>query len=333
MITVKVKTSDSIVWNKEEVYAEISHAIFTNQSLTIDLMGEGPCFEALGIDDYLQNLEKKVDYSGTIEILTANSIESYQRHSVTKKFPNHLIKNSFDYDYAVVKTHLSKHFGLFIGRGNPARLYLSSYLYNHYLPLIVHTNHLDLKNEFYAANIGIEQFLLEQDSKNWHHVVKYIEQCPIAISSIIPDKSLDENHAQQLLNNDRDEFLKNYDKFAIEIVCDTYFRGRTFFPTEKIWRPIMLKTPFIVQGPTNFLKNLKQLGFKTFSDFWDEGYDEDPYPWSMLEITRVIDTLAEQPMSDLQIMINSMQDILEHNRSRLIELANESQYRNFADLF
>ena len=45
------------------------------------------------------------------------------------------------------------------------------------------------------------------------------------------------------------------------------------FLTEKTFKPIILKMGFLIAGCTGSLKKLKDLGFKTFSDYWDESYD------------------------------------------------------------
>jgi hypothetical protein len=313
MITVKVKTSDSVVWNINEAHSKIAQAVFANEDLTIDLMNEGPDRNTLGLDKYINQLIQLTHYTGKIYYITCNTLES------PSTFPSHLILNAFEYQTEINKTQNLKHFGLFIGRGNAPRLYLSSYLYNNHREKIVHTNHLDLNNEFFAANIGIERLMTEYNIADITDIAEYIKECPIG-SQVEIDKTLDSNPAQQLLQNDSNSFLNNYNHFAIEIVCETYFTGNTFFPTEKVWRPILLKTPFIVQGPTGFLKNLRNLGFKTFYDFWDEGYDEDPHAHSIHEITRLIDTLAKEPVEELNWMLYNMQDILEHNYNRLLEL-------------
>ena len=50
------------------------------------------------------------------------------------------------------------------------------------------------------------------------------------------------------------------------------------FPTgylsEKIWKPIGHCQPFILAGPAKSLEYIKSLGFKTFSPFIDERYDD-----------------------------------------------------------
>ena len=90
--------------------------------------------------------------------------------------------------------------------------------------------------------------------------------------------------------------------------------------TEKFWRAVATKTPFIVYGPQFFLRRLKSLGFKTFDRWWDEGYDEDPYLYSHNEIQKSIASIASLSISDLAAMYKEMEPVLEHNYSRMMEL-------------
>ena len=60
---------------------------------------------------------------------------------------------------------------------------------------------------------------------------------------------------------------------CINLVTETSYNNNELFLSEKILKPILNYQPFIVLGPVNYLKELKKLGFKTFSDFWDESYD------------------------------------------------------------
>lgn len=121
---------------------------------------------------------------------------------------------------------------------------------------------------------------------------------------------------------------KVYNTFFVDVVCETFSEGRTFFPTEKIWRPIICKTPFIVQGPVNYLHNLKQLGFKTFNDWWDESYDEDGGLTAIETIKRNINMLSTR---DVAHMYTEMQDILEHNFQRLTELTSRDFTRIYGN--
>lgn len=75
-------------------------------------------------------------------------------------------------------------------------------------------------------------------------------------------------------NNTNRDLVAHYDRFAIELVAETYCLGDTFFPTEKTVRPISQGKPILVYGPKRFLARLKEMGFQTWGDIWDESYDE-----------------------------------------------------------
>lgn len=80
----------------------------------------------------------------------------------------------------------------------------------------------------------------------------------------------------------RDEYLytinKNwYYETKINIVPETnVYKKNVIHHTEKTFKPIFLGVPFVVYASTHHLKRLKELGFKTFGDVIDEGYDNHP---------------------------------------------------------
>ena len=117
--------------------------------------------------------------------------------------------------------------------------------------------------------------------------------------------------------------LNFYQHFFCEIVCETYFSGQTFFMTEKIIRPIFAKRPFLIQGPTNYLKNLQALGFKTFSAWWDEGYDQDPPDARYSTFKYNIDYIASQSENTIKQWYLEMQPVLEHNYNVLQTLTDQ----------
>ena len=116
---------------------------------------------------------------------------------------------------------------------------------------------------------------------------------------------------------------KVYHKFFVEIVAETYSTGKTFYPTEKIWRPILLKTPFIVQGPQNYLENLKKLGFKTFDRWWNENYSLNTYDYQLVEISKVLKEISKWSCEDMRRVYSEMEDTLEHNYNVMMNLKNE----------
>tara|TARA_R110000796_G_scaffold46462_6_gene112190 strand:+ start:1853 stop:2989 length:1137 start_codon:yes stop_codon:yes gene_type:complete len=104
------------------------------------------------------------------------------------------------------------------------------------------------------------------------------------------------------------------DKFmecAFFVVTETCFWDRKTHLTEKIFKPIVMKMPFILLGPAHNLQYLRSYGFKTFGAWIDESYDdiED----NMERIDAVVQVLFNLQTQDLEKMLVEMESILEHN--------------------
>jgi hypothetical protein len=115
-----------------------------------------------------------------------------------------------------------------------------------------------------------------------------------------------------------DQLAVFYPEFLVDIVAETFTTGTCFFPTEKTVRPMLLKKPMIVMGPQDFLGHLRQMGFKTFNDFWDEDYDGFAQENRYQKILDLIDHIAQQPIDALVDMYQRMQPILDHNYNLLM---------------
>jgi hypothetical protein len=85
----------------------------------------------------------------------------------------------------------------------------------------------------------------------------------------------------------------------------------TVFTSEKIFKPIAMRHPFISFANKGHLKALRKLGYKTFSDFWDESYDEMDDVERLDEIIRLIKEIESLP-NKLE-WFKSMEEVLEHN--------------------
>ena len=114
-------------------------------------------------------------------------------------------------------------------------------------------------------------------------------------------------------NGHTDQLARFYPDFLIDIVAETWTQGNCFFPTEKTVRPMLLKKPMIVMGPKDYLVYLRQMGFKTFYEFWDEDYDGYSDRDRYLHILQLIDLLAKKSKEELYDMYIEMEYVLEHN--------------------
>lgn len=117
----------------------------------------------------------------------------------------------------------------------------------------------------------------------------------------------------KLQGEDLTQFLSYF-----EIVTETYLSDDTIlFITEKTVRPIVRLQPFVMIGPPFLLRELRRLGFKTFSPWIDESYDEVVDPVARIEMVfREIDRLCEMPIEQLHTMYCEMWPVLAHNFDR-----------------
>jgi hypothetical protein len=72
-----------------------------------------------------------------------------------------------------------------------------------------------------------------------------------------------------------------FDNSLINLVTETFYFNHwnyktEHFITEKTIKAIMSKQIFIIVGPRGILARLHEMGIRTFSDYFDESYDDEP---------------------------------------------------------
>ena len=89
-----------------------------------------------------------------------------------------------------------------------------------------------------------------------------------------------------------------------------------FRSSEKTFHPMWYKKPFVLASPPYTLKYLKEEGYKTFSEFWDESYDDcENHDERWMKIYDVIDYIDSKTIDELRVMYEQMKPILQHNYS------------------
>ena len=109
-------------------------------------------------------------------------------------------------------------------------------------------------------------------------------------------------------------------KYLFEITFETMTLGTTFTPSEKTVRTIVAEKPLVVYAPKDFLNNLQKLGFKTFSDLWDEGYDRFEGPDRYKHIMTIVKDVVNMSASDQLELYENSRQICSHNRQHLAVL-------------
>ena len=144
-------------------------------------------------------------------------------------------------------------------------------------------------------------------------------------------KDLSENHLPLVV--DVEEWQTNhygtssdwlYTKTFFSVITESIYSENSLFIDEKTYKPMHNYHPFIILGTPHCLKKLKEWGFKTFSDWIDESYDEEFHPGLRMEmIVNEIDRLTKLSIEDWKSIYKEMIPTLIHNKKQLENSANK----------
>jgi hypothetical protein len=102
-----------------------------------------------------------------------------------------------------------------------------------------------------------------------------------------------------------------YSQTQYTLVAETQTDNGWSFFTEKIAKPILARRLFLVVSGQHYLRNLRQLGFKTFEGIIDESYDNEPDLET--RISMVLEQVKCLQQKDAQIIKSQIVDVTNHN--------------------
>ena len=114
---------------------------------------------------------------------------------------------------------------------------------------------------------------------------------------------------------DQDIYELPYEHTKVSIISETNDNNFEVFITEKLWKPILMCHPFVVHGNLHYLKKIKELGFKTFDNVFDESYDNE-----------------ENPNARINKLVSTCRDI-KKSMSDIYELTKEARTHNYKQFF
>jgi hypothetical protein len=325
--TIVIENNDSRMWHLDQVIIDIMVAVSQDHDIVIHLNFEGPCAASLGLYKLLDKVCASTNYTpDRFQIVTCNLLEQHASYQVKIVAP---IKHIVDLQqqltaqpapYKQITKH-TKQFGHFIGHSSRVRLAIGSYLYVNYKDQTLLTYHCVPTNEYHREFIGLEDMLFHRyDYQHFVNACELLTYTPLTFDTV---------QTYPIANQKMYGINDAYQDIFVDIVCQTYYNGRTFYMDEKLWRPIITKTPFMVHGSQNFIKNFRRLGFKTFDQWWDEGYSEDPPDYQVDQILRNIDQLSKLDDVKLNNMYNEMKPILDYNYNLFLSLTPDSFFKDY----
>jgi hypothetical protein len=121
--------------------------------------------------------------------------------------------------------------------------------------------------------------------------------------------------------NNQLEIPPQYREACFDIVNESIINDGDIFPTDKTWKPILQKTPFIIHGSKNIHKHLEEyFGIKPYTDLFDYRFDTLDYKERFTSIKDDnLDILLNMDINELNEIVNSdkMQKLLEYNQKQL----------------
>jgi hypothetical protein len=117
----------------------------------------------------------------------------------------------------------------------------------------------------------------------------------------------------------------------MSVVSETEFVQHISFFSEKIYKPLVIGHPFIINGSPHLIKRLRDEGFKTFDRWWDESYDEETLVATRVKkIIDIIVKLSQLSDSALVSIRQEMRDTLMHNQRHFYKMKtyNDHRWRN-----
>jgi len=167
-------------------------------------------------------------------------------------------------------------------------------------------------------------------NENWYIHDLFLRDLFNSFISTTPSNFIFKNFTEDLKLHNGFRYNINFiQQSFLYVDAETTFVYPGSFITEKSFKGILCKRPFVMLGPSNNLKKLKEYGFKTFDRWWDESYDDISDPSArLLTVFDIVRNINEKPIYELIELAISMADVLEYNYNHLINNFVNSQLDN-----
>jgi Methyltransferase small domain len=264
---------------------------------------------AINGEEAYEKIAQYHNFTFRINVLSASMFHYYLRQSL----------NTYELDYNTFEVNVkSKKFLCFNKLGREQRLRL--------LDRMLEKRFVELGYYSYESSDdgNFSEFADTLNSQLYPNVIANKHMFPLRLN-ITEDRSNPVN----VIPDDLQYFKNSY----FSIVNETLYYGKpstsdnplyhqlnaeysSIFISEKTFKCLAVKHPFIIFGRPGLLKGLHNLGFKTFSPFFDESYDDiidDDVRFDTLfnEITRLINLSDDEWLN----ILKNIEPIIEHNHS------------------
>lgn len=162
------------------------------------------------------------------------------------------------------------------------------------------------------------------------------EKWPIRNSEV--EHALDGLQATDVIKNFQDkDFCPDVDTLLYQqafllVINETAFNYPNPYLSEKTFKAIASNRPFVIAGAPGTLNLLHNIGFKTFSNIWDESYDQILDPTDrILAVVNIVEWVCTKSINELKDLYNEIEDILKYNFYFYKTQFKSSQLQKFED--
>jgi hypothetical protein len=290
---------------------EINHV---EDYLLLRINSEGPSLHALGVVDMVMAHCDRTGRDPESVLIQSwlNEVEQVPFRKIDTFWYSHFLWMSRRYwNHDIIDNIRENRLALFIGRRTLPRRVIMHHIWHHYRD----TSLLSImRNPVEMPKWGIDLDTHQQwfGHRDITEFAAWWSSPPIdSIDGMTVGAQYQDGYNTNL------SILDHYHRFGIEIVCESYCRGDTFFMTEKTVRPMVGLKPMIVYGPRRYLERLRDMGFRTWQEFWDESYDqfEGPDRWEAIKV--LLEKLHALSDTEFWNLVDGARDVVHHNLAML----------------
>lgn len=119
-----------------------------------------------------------------------------------------------------------------------------------------------------------------------------------------------------------------YIRSCIDLITEAYFMDSALL-TEKAFKPIAYRKPFIILGPRHSHQFLERIGFKLYDELFDYSFDDKSYEERLNSIISQIKEILKIPTLELVNRCKDLNEKIEHN----YKVLHESERIDMIDVF
>jgi hypothetical protein len=216
-------------------------------------------------------------------------------------------------------------FSVFTRASRPWRFYfycdlLKNNLLDRCIYSYININPYGDANDMLIEHSHIKTLILPEHSSIQDKIERWVDGMPYCL---VEDK---DDYSSTLLSD-------TISKTLVHIILETEFDDEEIHVTEKTWRAISVRKPFIIYGNTGCLDWLHKHGYKTFHPFINEEYDAmDDNILRKDMILAEMNRISKMSSEELMHLINGCKESIEHNHRLFLEEKNYQWSSDFSKL-